>query len=192
MNPKSLIAIQHITLLSFSLHGRLPQPPNPTLAGSPLGPSRRQSPSPRPQPPSPQPASPNPAVGHLQAPPRSTPPPAAAPRHRLACPLPDCPSPRRPAAPHHSTRPPPPAGRHQAPGTTAPGRHSCIGCFGVRLTDTASPDSTPTIPVPKDGYIGFFVQCKCSISMSLSQICILDYCLLPTLDTLLFFVCCPH
>jgi hypothetical protein len=129
MNPKSLIAIQHITLLSFSLHGfstspwsvtRLPQPPNPTLAGSPLGPSHRQPPSPTrlPQPPNPTLAGSPLGPSHRQPPsPRPQPrgphlhrPPLRGTVQRAHC--------RTAPAPGAPPPPPTPPGHHHQPAGT--------------------------------------------------------------------------
>ncbi|XP_020407873.1 probable LRR receptor-like serine/threonine-protein kinase At3g47570 [Zea mays] len=106
------------------------KPPNPTLVGSPPGPSQAAAQT---QSLAPRPATSRPHSGPRQRRPPlralagSPPGPSGQRAARLLPDYPSRPAPRRPAAPTS----PPPAGTWQAPDTTAPGRHGRICCFGV-------------------------------------------------------------
>eukprot|EP00267_Zea_mays_P040549 XP_008680535.1 vegetative cell wall protein gp1-like [Zea mays] len=144
MNPKSLIAIQHVPfcpkssrLEHITVHvvvTCLPQPPNPTLARSPLAPAAGSRPAPpvspsRPTPPSlaagsrPAPG-PSPAAGRLQAPPTAGLPHCTSASGRLQAPPVRASAGRRSTAPssaptHYRTAPAPGA----PPPPTTPSGH---------------------------------------------------------------------
>jgi hypothetical protein len=123
MNPKSLIVVQHITLLSFSpsrLHAstprRTPPPPRESVTHLPEPPNPRprrlapRRPGPRPQPPSQPTPAPRSATSRPHCGPRLRRPPLHGTVQRA-----HCRTALAPGAPPPPTRPPPPAGRHQAP-----------------------------------------------------------------------------